>query len=249
MGAPITWKTVEGPSNAAALDLLRQSLQGVGTAISGAGTAVQGYVDDRYKQEARELARAADTRAETALALQDKQFQRGITEFDATNQNETSKLDLLRAANKRDQGKYDQEIAALNMWSNMFAPSGSGAAGTVPVNPPSNGDITKTLVGDPSRIGGSVPPTVNANTLVDNISTEAAAPPTVERYSPPTAKEFTAMRERISEDYRTKNNASLFKKEKVKVPPGSSPSLLEKRLNPSPSAVPAFASASGRRRR
>ncbi len=51
MASPITWRTVTGPSNAAANALLSKSIEGVGGAFNGVADAVTGYADDRSQRD------------------------------------------------------------------------------------------------------------------------------------------------------------------------------------------------------
>ena len=48
---PLTWRNVSGPSNASALNLMRQSGQDLGSAIEGLGTNVDQYADEKQKRE------------------------------------------------------------------------------------------------------------------------------------------------------------------------------------------------------
>ena len=48
---PLTWRNVTGPSNAAALDMMRKSGQDLGGAIEGLGTNVEEFADEKQKRE------------------------------------------------------------------------------------------------------------------------------------------------------------------------------------------------------
>ena len=48
---PLTWRNVTGPSNAAALDMMRKSGQDLGGAIEGLGTNVEQFADEKQKRE------------------------------------------------------------------------------------------------------------------------------------------------------------------------------------------------------
>ena len=48
---PLTWRNVTGPSNAAALDMMRKSGQDLGGAIEGLGTNVDQFADEKQKRE------------------------------------------------------------------------------------------------------------------------------------------------------------------------------------------------------
>ena len=52
---PLTWRNVTGPSNAAALDMMRKSGQDLGSAIEGLGTNVDQYADEKQKRETDEF--------------------------------------------------------------------------------------------------------------------------------------------------------------------------------------------------
>ena len=52
---PLTWRNVSGPSNAAALDMMRKSGQDLGSAIEGLGTNVEQFADEKQKRETDEF--------------------------------------------------------------------------------------------------------------------------------------------------------------------------------------------------